>query len=976
MTVPSDAPLRDATALPSVPTDAVQEPVAEPAVTEDDGAQLALKVRTLDQKTYPITICAAASVPQLKELVAMETGVTLPRQRLIYRGRVLKNDQMLASYALEDGHVLHLVVRALPPPSSTDIASTDNQQQDAAAAATSAAPDRPAASRAATAAAPNSQFPPSAMYLEALDEIAALNARLEGFDQSALRTRSRSRLRQRRARLPPAPPRDNDEPDPTMGQSSMGAQPGRVLMGATITVPEGTNVTMPFLSSMIADLATQVSENTGSGGEAGGATLGVLPEGQRHVAFSGDVLGGAIAAEMDTATTRALRHHHRNRDTLGDQRTARRSFSGADRQAALRARTGLRLESVRATLDDSSLDFPAELTALPQGDNNTAMSELQQQVEMLLTLLERFGPRLRLLPAALARRDHASERAATASVESDIVSTDPFPPTSASTGPHLPSELPTASSLASVSSGAVPLGGASPAQVGHSAASVDTSAVAESRTGSAGSNTAAVDLASASTDPNTAPAESDPGSTLSTGSTGSAVATLSARQVIRTIEALQTIGESTDLLARMARHAFVRRTAQPGEPIARRGDAGGAGPSIDDRIQARFHAIRAGPGVANTARTSSAVGDRMHAALQAATRTARQGTQGASNARPRIRVARLSASDLTGGRHSAAASTVAAFPTGQSGIASGFPISLARISRGAVPLASGPETSAQSSSQPSTGAEAVSSDGNGPLSSAGAPVSISGVGLPLMSSVVFPFSLAAGLGGSHATTTWNLADFVSRLMSELPISTLYGVMAGDATHLHHMLAHVGFALFSGVDVPRVTRPSIRTWAQDLVGELRSLLQLHELPADVVDQVHGTVERRSALGSELLRAVDPFMVDLVDLLVRATSASRAAAFGTSSATFLRGMAQQVLGQLRSYARGDSSESEDESDERLKRLLRGLLVWLGLVEHMAYFVVDSLLSWAEGDSRRGQRRQREEASSDVTVADSPATKRRRG
>lgn len=71
-------------------------------------------------------------------------------------------------------------------------------------------------------------------------------------------------------------------------------------------------------------------------------------------------------------------------------------------------------ESVRATLDDASLDFPAELTALPQGDANAGMMELQQQVEMLLTLLERFGPRLRLLPAALAHRDRLSGRSAEA----------------------------------------------------------------------------------------------------------------------------------------------------------------------------------------------------------------------------------------------------------------------------------------------------------------------------------------------------------------------------------------------------------------------------------------------------------------------------------------------------------------------------------------------------------------------------------
>ncbi|EGZ27952.1 hypothetical protein PHYSODRAFT_469177, partial [Phytophthora sojae] len=90
------------------PPASAPEPAAEPPVAAE-GAQLYLKVRTLDQKTYPITIRAAASVPQLKELVAVETGVTLARQRLIYRGRVLKNDQMLAAYSLEDGHVLHLV---------------------------------------------------------------------------------------------------------------------------------------------------------------------------------------------------------------------------------------------------------------------------------------------------------------------------------------------------------------------------------------------------------------------------------------------------------------------------------------------------------------------------------------------------------------------------------------------------------------------------------------------------------------------------------------------------------------------------------------------------------------------------------------------------------------------------------------------------------------------------------------------------
>ncbi|EEY65642.1 ubiquitin family protein, putative [Phytophthora infestans T30-4] len=245
------------------------EPAAEPPIAAES-AQLSLKVRTLDQRTYPITICAAASVPQLKELVAAETGVTLARQRLIYRGRVLKNDQTLSAYSLEDGHVLHLVVRAVPP---TDAASR------ASASATSA-PD-PSAGQGA---------PPAGRQMPAPYQLR---------QQSSL-----------------TPPRDNDEPDPTMGRSG--------------------NVTVPFLNSMISNLVTQIEEGVGP----------TAARGRRRTTFSREGSSGSTSAEMEAATARALRHHHRNRDGSGRQRHGRRSSStSAERQATLRARTGARLES-------------------------------------------------------------------------------------------------------------------------------------------------------------------------------------------------------------------------------------------------------------------------------------------------------------------------------------------------------------------------------------------------------------------------------------------------------------------------------------------------------------------------------------------------------------------------------------------------------------------------------------------------------
>ncbi|XP_039137860.1 ubiquitin-like domain-containing protein CIP73 isoform X3 [Dioscorea cayenensis subsp. rotundata] len=50
-------------------------------------------------------------VQNLKERIAETTGVPAGQQRLIFRGRVLKDEHVLSEYHVEDGHTLHLVVK-------------------------------------------------------------------------------------------------------------------------------------------------------------------------------------------------------------------------------------------------------------------------------------------------------------------------------------------------------------------------------------------------------------------------------------------------------------------------------------------------------------------------------------------------------------------------------------------------------------------------------------------------------------------------------------------------------------------------------------------------------------------------------------------------------------------------------------------------------------------------------------------------
>ncbi|XP_047946804.1 ubiquitin-like domain-containing protein CIP73 isoform X2 [Salvia hispanica] len=70
-----------------------------------------IKIKTLDSQTYNLRVDKCVPVPELKEQIASVTGVLSEQQRLICRGKVLKDDQLLSAYHVEDGHTLHLVVR-------------------------------------------------------------------------------------------------------------------------------------------------------------------------------------------------------------------------------------------------------------------------------------------------------------------------------------------------------------------------------------------------------------------------------------------------------------------------------------------------------------------------------------------------------------------------------------------------------------------------------------------------------------------------------------------------------------------------------------------------------------------------------------------------------------------------------------------------------------------------------------------------
>eukprot|EP01018_Ginkgo_biloba_P013678 Gb_30758 [translate_table: standard] len=106
---------------------------------ESSNTTVEIKIKTLDSQTYTLRVNKCMSVPALKEQIATVTGVLSEQQRLICRGKVLKDDQLLSAYHVEDGHTLHLVVRQplqTPAGASGNDGNVEHQGADPTSGAT------------------------------------------------------------------------------------------------------------------------------------------------------------------------------------------------------------------------------------------------------------------------------------------------------------------------------------------------------------------------------------------------------------------------------------------------------------------------------------------------------------------------------------------------------------------------------------------------------------------------------------------------------------------------------------------------------------------------------------------------------------------------------------------------------------------------------------------------------------------------
>lgn len=80
---------------------------------------ITLTIKVSGGEAFSVQVEPEMTVWNLKELCIEKAGVTADKQRLIFKGRIIKDNEVLSALNMEDGNTVHLVRSAVKPASAT-----------------------------------------------------------------------------------------------------------------------------------------------------------------------------------------------------------------------------------------------------------------------------------------------------------------------------------------------------------------------------------------------------------------------------------------------------------------------------------------------------------------------------------------------------------------------------------------------------------------------------------------------------------------------------------------------------------------------------------------------------------------------------------------------------------------------------------------------------------------------------------------
>jgi hypothetical protein len=113
-------------------------------MSDSPSLPITIHVKVLSGGSHAVSVNALAPISELQVQLASLAALPVPRQRLIFHGRVLQADKTLQSYSVSDGAVLHLVARP-DPSASAPLSSTSSSSLSSSASASLSSSSSPSA---------------------------------------------------------------------------------------------------------------------------------------------------------------------------------------------------------------------------------------------------------------------------------------------------------------------------------------------------------------------------------------------------------------------------------------------------------------------------------------------------------------------------------------------------------------------------------------------------------------------------------------------------------------------------------------------------------------------------------------------------------------------------------------------------------------------------------------------------------------
>lgn len=86
-----------------------EQSAQEPSSSSESSTPITFSVKSSNDTKYTVSLAPTTSVADLKTKLAELSDIAADRQRLIYSGRVMKDEETLATYKLQSGHTIHMV---------------------------------------------------------------------------------------------------------------------------------------------------------------------------------------------------------------------------------------------------------------------------------------------------------------------------------------------------------------------------------------------------------------------------------------------------------------------------------------------------------------------------------------------------------------------------------------------------------------------------------------------------------------------------------------------------------------------------------------------------------------------------------------------------------------------------------------------------------------------------------------------------